>query len=182
MDTLWATVGHVGDASYPRGVEDVEIRRSARRRRTVQARREGDRLVVMVPAGLDPVEEQRLVESLVGKVTAREQRRVVSDDDLMARAASLSARYLRGEARPTSVRWVTNQSARWGSCTASTGEIRLSHHVRELPQWVADYVLLHELVHLVVPGGHPPEFWEVLDRYPRAERARGFLEGVAHRR
>ena len=148
----------------------------------MQARREGGRLVVMVPAGLDPAEEQRLVDSLVAKVTAREQRQVLGDDDLMARAARLSARYLGGEARPTSVRWVTNQTARWGSCTSATGEIRLSHHVRDLPEWVVDYVLLHELVHLVVPGGHPPEFWEVLGRYPRAERARGFLEGVAHQR
>ena len=136
----------------------------------------------MVPAGLDPAEEQRLVGSLVAKVTAREQRQVLGDDDLLARAARLSARYLGGQARPTSVRWVTNQNARWGSCTSATGEIRLSHHVRDLPGWVADYVLLHELVHLVVPGGHPPEFWEVLGRYPRAERARGFLEGVAHQR
>ena len=172
----------VGATSYPRGVEDVEIRRSARRRRTVQARREGDRLVVMVPAGLEPAEEQRLVAALVAKVTARERRRVPSDDELMGRAQRLSARYLGGEARPRSVRWVTNQNARWGSCTASTGDIRISHHVRDLPEWVVDYVLLHELVHLVVPGGHPPEFWEVLGRYPRAERARGFLEGVAHQR
>ncbi len=163
-------------------MEDVEIRRSTRRRRTVQARREGDRVVVMVPAGLGPAEEQRLVESLVAKVAAREQRRVLSDDDLRNRAVGLSARYLRGEAQPASVRWVTNQNARWGSCTPSTGEIRLSHRVRDLPQWVADYVLLHELVHLVVPGGHSPQFWEVLERYPRAERARGFLEGVAHQR
>ncbi|RYI98849.1 MAG: M48 family peptidase, partial [Actinomycetales bacterium] len=127
----------------------------------------------MVPAGLDPAEERRLVDLLVAKVTAREQRQVLGDDDLLARAVRLSGRYLGGEARPSSVRWVTNQNARWGSCTSSTGEIRLSHRVRDLPEWVADYVLLHELVHLVVPGGHPPEFWEVLGRYPRAERARG---------
>ncbi|MEG9226615.1 M48 metallopeptidase family protein [Aeromicrobium sp. Sec7.5] len=163
-------------------MEDVEIRRSARRRRTVQARREGDRLVVMVPAGLDPTEEQRLVDSLVAKVTAREQREVLSGDDLLGRAARLSARYLDGRARPSSVRWVTNQHARWGSCTPSTGEVRISHHVRDLPEWVVDYVLLHELVHLVVPGGHTPEFWQELGRFPRAERARGFLEGVAHQR
>ncbi len=136
----------------------------------------------MVPAGLDPAEERRLVDSLVAKLTAREQRQALSDDDLLARAARLSARYLGGGARPTSVRWVTNQNTRWGSCTSSTGEIRLSHRVRDLPEWVADYVLLHELVHLVVPGGHPPEFWQLLGGYPRAERARGFLEGVAHQR
>ncbi|WP_229051639.1 M48 family metallopeptidase [Aeromicrobium sp. Leaf350] len=163
-------------------MDEVEIRRSARRRRTVQARREGDRIVVLVPAGLDAAEERRIVESLVAKIQRSEKRRDLSDDDLMGRCEALSRTYLDGEARPTSVRWVTNQSTRWGSCTASTGEIRISHLVREMPAWVVDYVLLHELVHLVVPGGHPPRFWEVLGRYPRAERARGFLEGAAHQR
>jgi predicted metal-dependent hydrolase len=39
---------------------------------------------------------------------------------------------------------------------------------------VLDYVLVHELAHLVVPD-HSPAFHEIVDRYPRAERARGFL-------
>lgn len=163
-------------------MDEVEIRRSTRRRRTVQARREGDRLVVLMPAGLDQAEEQRIVDSLVTKIERSDQRRNLSDDDLMSRSAELSRTYLEGRARPTSVRWVTNQSTRWGSCTAATGEIRISHLVRGMPSWVVDYVLLHELVHLVVPGGHPPEFWELVARHPRAERARGFLEGAAHQR
>jgi hypothetical protein len=47
-----------------------------------------------------------------------------------------------------------------------------------MPGWVVDYVLLHELAHLVV-AGHGPQFWKLLETYPRTERARGFLEGVA---
>jgi hypothetical protein len=80
--------------------------------------------------------------------------------------------------QPSSVRWVGNQRARWGSCTPSDGSIRISTRLRGLPSWVVDYVLVHELVHLRIPG-HGPDFWVLVDRYPRAERARGYLEGVA---
>jgi hypothetical protein len=54
----------------------------------------------------------------------------------------------------------------------------MSRRLQELPSWVQDYVLVHELVHLLVPG-HGPKFWALVARYPRAERARGFLDGVS---
>ena len=55
-------------AAAAEGPVEIEIRRSARRRRTAQARWEAGRIVVMVPAGLRPAEEQRLVDGLVAKV------------------------------------------------------------------------------------------------------------------
>jgi predicted metal-dependent hydrolase len=45
-----------------------------------------------------------------------------------------------------------------------------------MPEYVVDYVLLHELAHLLVPG-HGPKFWAELADYDKLERARGFLEG-----
>lgn len=49
------------------------------------------------------------------------------------------------------------------------------------PAWVLDYVIMHGLGHLIVPG-HGPAFWRVVERYPRSERARGFLmaPGLEH--
>lgn len=41
-----------------------------------------------------------------------------------------------------------------------------------------DYVLLHELAHLLSTG-HGPQFWALLGGYPHTERARGFLDGWA---
>ncbi|MGY1453293.1 M48 metallopeptidase family protein [Streptomyces sp. SS8] len=155
----------------------IEVRRSARRRRTVSAYREGGRTVVLIPARMSKEEERRWVGVMLDKLAAQESRRTLDDGELGARAARLSEQYLLGRARPATVRWVTNQNTRWGSCTPAEGSIRLSHRLQGMPEYVLDYVLLHELAHLLVPG-HGPEFWRLLETYPRTERARGFLEGV----
>ncbi|MFF9477524.1 M48 family metallopeptidase [Streptomyces sp. NPDC014733] len=156
----------------------VEVRRSARRRTTVSARREGDRTVVLIPDRMSRAEEERWVAVMLERLAAKDGRRRPGDAELTERATELSARFLAGKARPASVRWVTNQNSRWGSCTPAEGTIRLSHRLQGMPEYVVDYVLLHELAHLLVPG-HGPRFWQLLDAYPRTERARGYLEGVA---
>jgi len=162
------------------GAGNVEVRRSARRRRTVTAYREMGRTVVLIPAAFSPAEERRWVAQMVAKLQTREERRRRSlggDTELMARARALSAAHLDGLTEPASVRWVDNQHRRWGSCTPADRSIRLSSRLRAMPDYVVDYVLVHELVHLLEPG-HDEPFWALVARYPRAERARGFLEGV----
>ena len=149
-----------------------------RRRRTVSAYRDGEQTVVMIPGRMSPAEERRWVSLMVDRLDASDRRRRPGDVELDARARELSARYLGGRASPVSVRWVANQQARWGSCTPADGTIRLSDRLRGMPAWVLDYVLLHELAHLVV-SGHGPRFWALLEAYPRTERARGYLEGAA---
>ncbi|TDC75310.1 M48 family metallopeptidase [Streptomyces hainanensis] len=169
---------HPREHAPDRGAHDqVEVRRSSRRRRTVSAYREGDRTIVLIPARMTVDEERRWVSVMLDKLAAQEDRRIIDDDELARRATELSERYLQGHARPDSVRWVTNQNSRWGSCTPALGSIRLSHRLQGMPEYVVDYVLLHELAHLLVPG-HGADFWQLLDHYPRTERARGFLEGV----
>jgi len=159
----------------------VEVRRSQRRRRTVSAYRDGERIVVLIPAQFTRAEEREWVDRMLERLSAREQRTRRTDSELSARAARLVSRYLAEHARhaqPSSVRWVTNQNGRWGSCTPADRTIRLSHRVQDMPDWVIDYVLLHELAHLVV-ASHNSEFWNLVGRYPKSERARGYLEGVS---
>ncbi|WP_424211879.1 M48 family metallopeptidase [Streptomyces sp. BI20] len=156
----------------------VEVRRSARRRRTVSAYREGDRTIVLIPARMTEAEERRWVGVMLERLAAQESKRTPNDTELAERADRLAEQYLAGRARPRSVRWVTNQNTRWGSCTPAEGSIRLSHRLKGMPEYVVDYVLLHELAHLLVPG-HGEDFWRLLEAYPRTERARGYLEGVA---
>ncbi|MEV4717852.1 MULTISPECIES: M48 family metallopeptidase [Micromonospora] len=159
----------------------VEVRRSQRRRRTVSAYRDGERVVVLIPDQFSRAEESEWVDRMLARLAAREGRLARSDDELLARANRLIDLYLAGyatKAVPASVRWVTNQNGRWGSCTPADRSIRISHRVQEMPEWVIDYVLLHELAHLIVPS-HNARFWALVGRYPKAERARGYLEGVA---
>jgi predicted metal-dependent hydrolase len=141
--------------------------------------------VVAIPARFTVAQEAEWVHRMLEKLHRQGEqrghkgrRRPATDSALAAHAAALSARYLGGRAVPTSVRWVSNQNSRWGSATPADGSIRLSDKLRPMPQWVIDYVLLHELAHLLV-AGHNSAFWKLLEAYPDTQRAKAFLEGVS---
>ena len=134
-------------------------------------------LVVRVPAGISPEEEQRLVRELMPRVLHKVRRAEGQLPDLARRAADLNRRYFDGKLKVREIRWVTNQPYRYGSCTPSTATIRISDRLATMPTWVLDYVIVHELAHLV-HGNHSPAFWRLVNRYPLAERARGYLIAV----
>lgn len=157
----------------------VEVRRSRRRKRTVTAYREAGKVVVCMPATFTKAQEERWISTMLGRLDAAESRRRPSDDRLLARSRELSKRYLDGRPAPSSVRWSGNQNARWASCTPNDASIRVSDRLKGVPPWVLDYVLVHELAHLLI-ADHSDEFWGLVNRYPRTERARGFLDGLTH--
>lgn len=186
VESLWS--GPIGDWSEPRseppprrrrehgrrrvehsGAMPVEVVRSAKRRKTVSASIVDGRIVVRMPNGMTKAQEAEYVESLVARL---ERQRNASAVDLTARAEVLAHRY--GLPVPDSIRFVSNQSSRWGSCTPSTSEIRISDRIATFPAWVLDAVIVHELAHLVHLS-HSPQFWELANRYPKMERAYGFL-------
>ncbi len=160
------------------GTPEVEVRRSKQRRRTIAARLEGNRVIVMIPATLSKAQEKLEVERIVSRLLNRVEKGQRTDADLMKRARHLSNSYLGGLARPESVRWVSNQRTRWGSCTPGERTIRLSDRLQGMPGWVVDYVLVHELAHLI-EAGHTDEFWAWVANYPQAEKAKGYLEGFS---
>lgn len=148
---------------------EVTVIRSPKRRKTAQARMVDGRLEVRIPARSSRAEEQRLVEVF----RRRYERSTTSARlDLTARAAMLARRY--DLPRPTEIRWVSNQAHRWGSCTPSTGVVRISDRMAAFPPWVVDHVIVHELAHLV-ERRHGPAFQALASRYPLAERAEGYL-------
>ena len=153
----------------------IEVVRSPRRKKTVEAVKEGNRIVVRLPATLTRSEARRWVRTMLDRLEESEHlQRLNEKRELQRRAEELHRRYFKGRPALKSVRYVANQRDRYGSCTPADGTIRLSHVLAEFPDWVRDYVIVHELAHLRVPD-HSPRFWELVRRYPLAERARGFL-------
>jgi len=147
----------------------VEVVRSPRLRKTVQAREVNGVLRVSIPATMTRADEEHWVAEMVRRMERRGAGRSI---DLSHRATQLASRFELPV--PDSIRWSDNQEWRWGSCTPSEGSIRISSRLVREPSWVLDYVIVHELAHLRV-ANHSPRFWAVVNRYPLAERARGFL-------
>jgi predicted metal-dependent hydrolase len=154
----------------------VEIRRSTRRRRTVSAYRRGDTVVVLMPAGLSAAQERKHVDALLARLANSRSRNRRTDEALAERAESLRRRYLPEAPEPSSIRFVENQVRRWGSCTVLDRSIRLTSRLVGMPGWVLDYVIVHELAHLLEVD-HNARFDDLVARYPRTERAIGFLDG-----
>jgi hypothetical protein len=153
------------------------VRTSTRRRKTATAFWEDGHIAVVLPSHIRRADRPELVEWLVARVLAQRPSASASDEALARRAATLADRYVDGE-RPASIRWVTNQQKRWGSCTSTTREIRLSHRLRSVPEWVLDATIVHELAHLVHPD-HSGDFHAIADRHPRQREAALFLEGYS---
>jgi predicted metal-dependent hydrolase len=156
--------------------QQVRVIRSTRRRRTISARVVAGVLEVRIPRGASDDEERAWVERMRQWAERRDRRRQrlanLDDSALERRADSLNKRYFDGKLKFT-VRYVANQESRFGSCSPN-GSIRIADRVSRLPSWVSDYVLMHELAHIVVPD-HSRAFWRTVAKYPLAERARGYM-------
>lgn len=147
----------------------VEVVRSNRRKSSVGARLEHGVVKVTVPSWMTRHEEEEAVREMV----RRFERKIASEGvDLMARAHELASAHLLP--LPSSIEWSDKLTAVWGLCTPGSGEVKISTRLVGCPTWVLDYVIVHELAHLVI-ADHGADFWHVVNRYPRAERAIGYL-------
>lgn len=160
------------------GLEDefarIEVRRSTRRKKTISAEIVGDALVVSIPQRMSRADEQEWVQRMAGRMSERKRRdRLNADGALEHRAEQLADLYV-DRTRPSEISWITTQRSRWGYCSPDEKAIRLSLALSDYPNWVRDYVIVHELAHLLVPD-HSDAFWDLVNRYPLTERARGFL-------
>lgn len=162
----------------------VRVLRSSRRRRTVSGVWKNGEAVISVPATLSLRQEEEWIRRMVPDILARRSRALErfgenADGELMQRAGMLNRKYLEGRAEPLSVRWVRNQTTRWGSASPGSGSIRLNHRLQRMPGWVQDYILVHELAHLVADDGHGPQFKALEGRYERRAEAKAYLAGVS---
>ena len=156
---------------------EVEIQSSARRKKTGTAHWSGSRIIVQIPANVRGKDRTIFVDELVERLLTQRPQVAAGDGMLEERARLLAAQYNDG-VEPVSVRWVTNQQARWASCSPGTKEIRVSSRLRQCPEWVIDAVLVHELAHLQV-ADHSLAFYEIANRHPRQDDSELYLEGYA---
>jgi predicted metal-dependent hydrolase len=118
-------------------------------------------------------ERQQWAETMWRRLERRMVRSRPSDQRLMERARTHNDRHFGGKLTWTSIGFA-EMAHTWGSCTFTAGAIRIAKRAAPLPDWVLDYLLVHELAHLV-HSDHGPAFHELENRYPLTERARGYL-------
>ena len=155
----------------------VRIIRSKNRKKTVSAELQNGELVVRAPARMSQKELKPIIEKLQKRLQNKTRQAPRTDEALEAIAQELNQTYFSGRLKWQSIRYVTNQTKRFGSCTPSLGTIRLSHRLATMPDWVLNYVVVHELAHLE-EANHGPNFWALVNQYPLTERARGYLMAI----
>ncbi|MCF7974754.1 MAG: M48 family metallopeptidase [Phycisphaerae bacterium] len=156
---------------------DIQIIRSRRRRKTIQARKRNHCIEILAPAHMTDAQLQPHIDSLVKRIERHKKASTLSHDDLHKRAQYLNRQYFNGSLQWQSIQWVTTQNRSYGSCTSTRGTIRISDQLADMPTFVQDYVIIHELAHLLEPN-HGPRFKALVSQYNLAERARGFLMGA----
>ena len=155
----------------------IRVKRSARRKKTISARWRGDNTIeILAPASITDEALLPIIDNLKRRLIAvkEKQNAPIDDEVLVQRANALNEKYFQGRLHWRSIRFVTNQNKQFGSCTPKQGTIRISHRLASAPMWVLDYVIMHELAHLL-EANHSQKFWDIVYRYPRTERARGYL-------
>jgi predicted metal-dependent hydrolase len=160
------------------GVE-LSLRVTRKPVKNVNARLVGDELRVSAPPRIPDEELDRIIHRLGSRLVRRDRARTVNgEDDALALARRVAGRFPQPP-EVAAASFSTNQNARWGSYSTGTRTIRLNAALRQMPAWVLEAVVAHELAHVFHPD-HSDEFWRLLRSVcPETDRARAFLEGVS---
>lgn len=171
------------------GGHSIEIRRSRRRTLAIEVA-SADRVIVRAPKSMSSSAIERFladrsawIDRARDRMAERESSAGSPPTDgelslMRAQAAlDLPERVRRWApivgAHPTKVQ-IRNQRSRWGSCSTS-GTLSLNLQLMRQPEWVRDYVVVHELAHLVYQN-HGHAFWALVAAcYPRYREARSLL-------
>ncbi len=156
-------------------IQDVKIFRSPQRKRTVSARLENGDLWISAPVTLSDQELNKIISKFKERLLKRKLKRELNEkQDLKDIAEKLNREYFDGRLEIRAIEYSTNQNSKFGCCNVRTGKILISHRLAAMPVWVRDYVIIHELAHLIVPN-HGKSFQRLISRYKLKERATGFL-------
>ena len=155
---------------------EIIVIRSTRRKKNISAYRQGGRIVVSIPARMSKADERAMVPEMVAKIRAQEAAATMSEERLSSRVDELLTELAPEiSLRPSSINW-RGMRERWGSCTSTDRTIRISDRLKGAPDYVLDYVLFHEAIHLQF-FDHGSEFKALLSRFPLEAQAEAYLSG-----
>jgi predicted metal-dependent hydrolase len=109
---------------------------------------------LILPDHIDIYHQRKLVRNLSSKLVAKTFKPLVVD-----KVEKLNYRYFQKEIKGISLRY---NSTNWGSCSAK-GRINLSTRSLLLPEETFDYILVHELSHLIEMN-HSKRFWQIVEQ------------------
>jgi len=157
---------------------EVKIIRSIRRKCTISARLVKDTLLVSAPLELSQERLEKIIADFKIKFEKKKLKQELDQkQNLIDIAGKLNEQYFQNKLKINSIEYVTDQESKFGCCDYRGARIRISHRIGLMPGWVRDYVIIHEMSHLIEPN-HSRAFWEIVSRYQLAERARGYLMAV----
>ncbi len=157
---------------------EITVVRSKKRKRTISARLINGVMVVQVPVSISETQLQPIITSLRLRIeNKRLKEELNSKKELQDIFLKLNRDYFAGKLAVGQIGYVTDQVSKFGCCNCRSGEIRISHRVSAMPKWVKEYVVMHEMAHLV-EANHGTDFWVLVNRFPYTERARGYLTAV----
>ena len=162
--------------ALPSDLPQYRVVRKERRRRSISAFRQGGVIEIHIPAKMSKRQELEMIPEMIAMVLRREGRSRKTDQQLLEIGMELLAKYLPDfDVPPASINW-RNMSERWGSCTTVDRTIRISDRLIGAPNYVLNYIIFHELIHLRIPG-HDQDFYNYLNRFTDQQKCEAFLEG-----
>jgi len=156
---------------------NIKVIRSSKRKKTIQAKIADGKFLIYLPSGLTKNEEEKWIRAMIDKNEKQKIRnKLNTTSELKKRADKLNEKYFE-KSLDFNIKYVTNQNTKFGSCTPKIKMIRISDKLATMPRWVQDYVIIHELAHLLYPN-HSKEFWKKVNQFNYVERAKGYLIAV----
>lgn len=136
----------VGERSYPLSIQ-IE------NRQTHSGRLSNGVIELKIAQKDQGVNLQRSIKALISRVVANDYLPAITD-----RVHQINTRFFHKSIKAVKLKYT---HSRWGSCS-TTGNINLSTRLLFAPQAVVDYVIVHELAHLIEMN-HSPRFWKVVE-------------------
>lgn len=149
------------------GKREYTIQIEQANRKTVGGRLEKNRIQVFLPKGTDAGQSSKAIKTVLSRLVAKDFL-----PEIKQRVYQLNEKYFGETISDVRLKYNTSN---WGSCS-SNQIINLSTRLLFAPQVVIDYVIVHELAHLI-EANHSKKYWKlVAERMPEYKEYERWLK------